>query len=313
MTDARENADARALPLELTPGSAMFGLGYAPPFMARQFSRLVNDAAQDEKAGVAEEVPTAFVYNARSHVVMMATPADLEDFAYGFSLSEGVVRHATDITHVDVVRHSRGIELQMTVAPDVAARLGDRNRALVGRTGCGVCGVESIQEALRPLPHVPKSPPLSIASLWRAESSLGDAQQWNRETGAMHAAGWAARDGQLHVVREDVGRHNALDKVLGALARSGQDPSTGFVVMTSRASYELVQKVAMAGVSLLATISRPTGLAIRLAEDAGVTLVGLLRGRTANVYSHPDGLRLESAIPASVESEGPSSTTGGAR
>ncbi len=272
----------------------MFGLGYAPPFLSRGFVRIANGEAQGQESGVAEEVPTAFVYNGRSHVVMMATPADLEDFAYGFSLTEGLVATPSEITHLEVVRHGRGVELQMTVAPGVMARLGDRNRALVGRTGCGVCGVESIQDALRPLPRVLEGPPLPADSLWVAESSLGDLQRWNRETGAMHAAAWATRDGHLQVVREDVGRHNALDKVLGALARVGEDPSKGFVIMTSRASYELVQKVAMSGVSLLATISRPTGLAVRLAEDAGVTLVGLLRGRTANVYSHREGLVLES-------------------
>ena len=264
-------------------------LGYAPPVADQQFVRLNDDARDDTHASIASEVPVALVYNGRPHAVMMCTPADLEDFAAGFTLSESIAP-AADLQRVDVVKYSRGIELQIEIPGDAAARLAERSRAMTGRTGCGLCGVEVIDEALRDLRPVRSDLVLQRDALWRAGEALGARQLLNRETNAIHAAAWAAADGSLRVVREDVGRHNALDKVLGALAREGGgvDASRGFLVVTSRASYELVQKAAVAGVPILAAVSRPTALAIRLAEDAGIALVGLLRGRTANVYSHAE-------------------------
>lgn len=263
----------------------MFALGYAQPLIRRELERLHDTQANPDDAMVAEEVPVAFAYNLRPHVVMMATPADLEDFALGFSLAEGIVREPAEILATEVVRYSEGIELQMRVALEVTDRLDGKGRQFIGRTGCGLCGVETIQAALRPVPSVAPHEPIDAEALWRAEAALGDRQVLNRDTGTLHAAAWAHRDGTIEVVREDVGRHNALDKIIGALARATIDPSTGFIVMTSRASYELVQKAATAGVPLLAAISRPTGLAIRLAQASGMTLVGLLRGRSANVYA----------------------------
>jgi FdhD protein len=227
------------------------------------------------------------VYNGRPHVVMMCTPADLEDFAYGFTITE-TIAGARDVTRVDVVKYSRGIELQIEIPADAAERLTERGRAITGRTGCGLCGVEVIDEALREPRPVRSPTTFDRDALWGASASLDAKQPMNRETSAIHAAAWARTNGSLDVVREDVGRHNALDKVIGALARAGTDPSDGFLVVTSRASYELVQKAAAANVPLLAAVSRPTSLAIQLAEDAGITLVGLLRGRTANVYTHPE-------------------------
>jgi formate dehydrogenase accessory protein FdhD len=215
---------------------------------------------------------------------MMATPADLEDFAVGFSLTEEIVDRADRISHLDVLRHAQGIEVQLTVPDDAARRLADRSRQLVGRTGCGLCGVETIQEAVREPRRVERDLVIDATAIWRAEAALGALQPWNRETGALHAAAWVSTDGVPRVVREDVGRHNALDKVIGALARNGADPRAGFLLLTSRASYELVQKAAVAGVRLVAAISRPTGLAIRLAQSSGITLVALVRGRSANVY-----------------------------
>jgi FdhD protein len=159
-----------------------------------------------------------------------------------------------------------------------------------------LCGVEAIDDALRPVPAVERREPIDFDAIVSAAHELDAAQRWNRETGAMHAAAWATRDGTVHVAREDVGRHNALDKVIGALARSGRDARGGFLIVTSRASYELIQKAAVAGVPLIAAISRPTGLAIRLAESAGITLVGLLRGRSANVYTHAGGVRDAAAV-----------------
>jgi FdhD protein len=260
-------------------------LGYAAPTTVHDFSRLNDGKTEEQSAALASEVPVALVYNGRPHVVMMCTPADLEDFGVGFTVTE-LIADARDIGRVDVVKYSRGIELQIEIPAAAADRLGERGRAIVGRTGCGLCGVEVIDEALREVRLVRSTMRASKQALWRASESLGAHQPMNRDTNAIHAAAWALADGTLHVVREDVGRHNALDKVLGALARAGTEAGEGFLVVTSRASYELVQKAAAANVPLLAAVSRPTALAVDLADQAGITLVGLLRGRTANVYTH---------------------------
>ena len=262
-------------------------LGNLPPSQRRHFVRIDSGAAADDEAPIAEEVPVAFVYGGKPHVVMMCTPADLEDLAIGFTLSEEIVERAGDITRADVVRHARGIEVQLEIPPEAQARVADRTRALAGRTGCGLCGIDAIDNAIRAPRQVASKASFTAAAVAKAGEALGPAQTVNNETRAVHAAAFASADGALVVVREDVGRHNALDKVIGALARTGVDSTQGFFVVTSRASYELVQKVAVAGSPLLAAVSRPTGLAIRFAEEAGLTLVGLLRGETANVYSHP--------------------------
>jgi FdhD protein len=216
---------------------------------------------------------------------MMCTPADLEDFGVGFTVTE-LIATASEIRRIEVVRYGRGIELQIEVPTEAAERIGERGRAIVGRTGCGLCGVEVIEDALREPRRVRSTLVASREALWRASASLDQHQPMNRDTNAIHGAAWASADGTLRVVREDVGRHNALDKVLGALARGGTDASDGFLVVTSRASYELVQKATVANVPLLAAVSRPTALAVELADQAGLTLVGLLRGRSANVYTH---------------------------
>jgi FdhD protein len=270
------------------------GIGYEPPVAPRTFVRLAGGVAVSDHAPVAEEVPVAFVYSGRPHVVMMCSPADLEDLAVGFTLTEEIVARAGEIGRVEAERHSRGVELRIEIPATAVERLSMRTRALAGRTGCGLCGVEAIDDAVRVPRVVSSSLAFDPEALWRAGAALDAEQPMNRETRAVHAAAWCSPEGALAVVREDVGRHNALDKVLGALARSGRDAGTGFLVVTSRASFELVQKAAVAGVPLLAAVSRPTGLAVRIAEAAGVTLVGLLRGRTANVYAHPERLRAPS-------------------
>jgi FdhD protein len=275
----------------LASDDPLLALGYSPPARTRQFVRLAQGVASPAEAPVAEEVPVAFVYNLRPHVVMMATPADLEDFAVGFTLAEEIVERAVDIGAVSVQRHSEGIELQLEIPTDAADRLALRARALAGRTGCGLCGVQAIGDVLRTQRTVSAAGAIEATALWRAEASLDAAQRVNEATRAVHAAAFATAEGELVVVREDVGRHNALDKVIGSLARSGTDASSGFLVVTSRASYELVQKSAVAGAPLLAAVSRPTGLAIRLAEASGITLVGLLRGESANVYTHAERIK----------------------
>ncbi len=258
------------------------------PAHDRAFVRLADDSRVEDHAAVAEEVPVAFVYSGRPHVVMMCSPENLEDLAYGFSLTEGIVTGTSEIERVEQSKHAKGFELAITIPVEAAARLAQRTRALAGRTGCGLCGVEAIDEAVRAVRVVQSALTLSTDALWRAGEALEAHQPVNRETRSVHAAAWATADGTLVVAREDVGRHNALDKVLGALARGGTDASSGFLVVTSRASFELVQKASAAGVALLAAVSRPTGLAIKIADASGITLVGLLRGRTANVYSHPE-------------------------
>ncbi len=266
----------------------MTNLGNLPPAQSREFVRLDGGAAAPDSAQVAEEVPVAFVYGGKPHVVMMCTPADIEDLAVGFTLSEEIAAGVGEIVRYDVVRHARGIEVQMELHPEAQARVADRTRALAGRTGCGLCGIDAIDNAIREPRVVTSAAAFTVAAITSAGESLSANQPVNAETRAVHAAAWADSSGALQVVREDVGRHNALDKVIGALARAGKTPTDGFFVVTSRASYELVQKVAAAGSPLLAAVSRPTGLAIDFAEKAGLTLVGLLRGASANVYTHPE-------------------------
>lgn len=266
----------------------MTNLGNLPPAQLRSFTRIDGAASSVDSASVAEEVPVAFVYGGKPHVVMMCTPADLEDLAVGFTLSEEIAAAPADITRVEVVRHARGIEVQMEIPPDAQARVAERTRALAGRTGCGLCGIDAIDNAIRAPRVVTATTTFDSAAIVRAGEALAAQQPVNNETRAVHAAAFASADGTLRVVREDVGRHNALDKVIGAMARAPIDAASGFFVVTSRASYELVQKVAVAGSPLLAAVSRPTGLAIRFAEEAGIALVGLLRGQTANVYAHAE-------------------------
>jgi len=270
------------------PTHPLAGLGYTRASASRSFVRLTGESSSESSAEVAEEVPIALVYNGRPYVVVMGTPNDLEDLAVGFSLTEGVVDDATRIERVDAVRANHGIELQIQISPADAERLGERVRGLVSRTGCGLCGVETIGDVLRMPAEVGHSLRVDRSALWRASAELSRRQSVNNATSTVHGAGWSAADGELRVAREDVGRHNALDKVLGALARGKISAADGFIVVTSRASYEMIQKAAVCGVELVAAISRPTGLAIRFADAAGVTLVGLLRGETANVYTHPE-------------------------
>lgn len=232
---------------------------------------------------IAEEMPVTFAYNGVTYAVMMATPADLEDFATGFSLTEGLVERADALSSVSVVRYSRGIELQIETSAEVA--IGARGRRLSGRTGCGICGKADVDDVLRALPRVDDASRFTAAAIARAMAELAKRQPLNDATGAVHAAAWASVDGELLEVREDVGRHNALDKLIGALLRRSTDPRTGFIAMTSRGSFELVQKTALFGAPLLATVSAPTALAVRVAHAAGLTLAGFVRGERVTIYT----------------------------
>jgi FdhD protein len=271
-----------------TGSHTFFALGYSEPTSQTPMFRLSESDTSSGLATVAEEVPVALVFNGRPYVVVMATPLDLEDLATGFSLTESIVDEAAGVEHVDVVKATHGIELQVRIGTADAQRLEERSRALVARTSCGLCGIERIKDVLRVPEKIPHTLDISRDALFLAGHELSKRQTLNNETATVHAAAWANAFGEIQLVREDVGRHNALDKVLGAMARGGVAARDGFIVVTSRASYEMVQKAALRGVELVAAISRPTGLAVRFALDAGVTLVGLLRGTSATVYTAPE-------------------------
>lgn len=233
---------------------------------------------------VPEETAVAFEYNGRSHAVMMATPADLEDFALGFSLAEEIVGSAADIEKISVRETPLGFVVNLTVDPLRLLRGSLRSRSMEGRSGCGLCGVDSLVHAVREPRRIETSLEVEPAAVAAAFRALPDHQPMNRANRSVHAAAWCAPDGAIRMAREDVGRHNALDKLIGAIAGSGADPATGFVVMTSRCSFELVQKTAAVGIPLLATISAPTALALELARNANLTLGALSRRDTVILF-----------------------------
>jgi FdhD protein len=241
-----------------------------------------------EERFIPEETAIAFTYNAHSHAVMMATPSDLEDFAIGLSLTEGVVQNAGDISEVEIVNSDLGIELRMWIPQVAMARYAARRRVLAGPTGCGLCGIESLIEASRPAQPVDGHLRVTPESIAEAMEHLTLKQVLNRQTRALHAAGfWQAGKG-IVAVREDVGRHNALDKLVGALALSAIEGASGVVLITSRVSVEIVQKTAALGASILVAVSAPTALAVRAAEACGMTLVGIARKRDFEVFTHMD-------------------------
>lgn len=237
---------------------------------------------------VPEEVPIAFCYGGTSHAVMMGTPADIEDFAVGFSLTEGIVTDIAQIAAVEPIEDEQGIDVQITLVDDAADALRLRRRHMAGPVGCGLCGIESIEQAVRKVPDVSQvALKLTQKDIVRAVALLNDAQPLHRETHAVHGAGFYIPSEGLLAVREDVGRHNALDKLCGAVVRSGHKGAEGVVAVTSRLSVEMVQKAAILGSAVLVAISAPTALAIRTAEEAGMTLVALVRGDDFEIFTHP--------------------------
>jgi FdhD protein len=245
---------------------------------------------------VAEEIPVAFVYNGRPHAVMMATPADYEDFALGFSLSEAIIEHAEQCEKVEKIEALAGIELQIAIPAHRAARIEERARELTGRSGCGLCGTPTLDAAVRHPAPVEQGAIIDEHALRRALTALGGRQALNSATGAVHAAAWADANGEIVLLREDVGRHNALDKLIGAMAQARLDARAGFAVITSRASFEMVMKAATVGIGLLAAISAPTALAIALARDCGVTLIGFARADGYGIYAHAQRLRRDEPV-----------------
>jgi len=240
---------------------------------------------------VAEEMPVALVYHGVPHVVMLATPADLEDFAVGFTLSEGLVDSPEEIRSVEVIRESEVADVKITVAWEKFSALLQRRRNLTGRTGCGLCGAQTADEAIREIAPVGPGPTVSVASLHEAIEQLSARQPINAVTGSVHAAAWVIPGRGIQLVREDVGRHNALDKAIGAVVRSGGDFSAGYMLITSRASFEMVQKSATVGIAFVTAFSAPTAFAVRLASKTGVTLVAFARRDRHVVYANPQRLR----------------------
>lgn len=236
---------------------------------------------------VAEEVPVAMVYNGISHAVMLATPSGLRQFGLGFSLSEGILHDRSELYDLEIVSRTDGIELQMTIAAERFAALKERRRNLTGRTGCGLCGTESLAQVARHPKRVQTNLRISSEVLHSAFDRMTGSQALQTVTGATHAAAWVLADGSIAHIEEDIGRHNALDKLIGALALNSTLTEQGFAIVTSRASYEMVQKAATAGIGLLAAVSAPTGLAVDMAEESGVTLVGFARKQSHVVYAHP--------------------------
>lgn len=246
--------------------------------------------AQNEDS-VAEEVPVVLVYNTQPHVVMLATPLNLEDFALGFSLTEGIIRHPAELQSVRVVQRAKGVEVRMTIPEQRCEGMASKGRNMTGRTGCGLCGATTLEQAVRQPPPVGKGLVLDAEVLCQALADLPRQQSLNQITGAVHAAAWLEPNKGIVAVREDVGRHNALDKLIGALAKARCNFDQGWLLVTSRASFEMVQKAASVGIPFLAAISAPTGLAIKLAEECGLTLIGFARNDRHVIYTHPHRLQ----------------------
>jgi formate dehydrogenase accessory protein FdhD len=264
-----DDSAAGALPAPLLPVAA---------------TELAHGATRQEQ--VAAEVPVALVLNGISHAVMMATPLDLEDFALGFALTEGLLRTPADLLDVEVEVGEDGVSLQMRVTAACEVRVKERRRTLAGRTGCGLCGIDSLKEVDRSRGHQVQAVQPALPALQRAMAGLKQAQRLNALCGGLHAAAWCSMEGEVQLLREDVGRHNALDKLIGARLNAGQaGDDGGFVAMSSRASVELVHKAVIAGAGALATVSAPTGLAVQLAAERGLALIGFVREGRATRYA----------------------------
>ena len=269
--------------------SLSLDLGW-PSYQQRSVERWQGGRHATQQDYIAEEVPVSLVYNGTPHVVMLATPTNLEEFALGFSITEGIIKAPQELLSVRTYNRYNGIEVHLKIPEQRADSMADKGRNLAGRTGCGLCGASTLRQAIRQPNAVSGDLSVSANELFSALTDIKHRQTLNHLTGSVHAAAWVVPGQGIVDIREDVGRHNALDKLIGLLLRSGKDLAAGFVLVTSRASYELVQKTAGVGITMLAAISAPTGLAIRLADEAGLTLIGFARDDQHVVYTHPQRL-----------------------
>ncbi|MEJ0015783.1 MAG: formate dehydrogenase accessory sulfurtransferase FdhD [Acetobacteraceae bacterium] len=262
--------------------------GVPAPFHSVTRAAWRGDEMTRGDRAIPEETPIALSYNRSTYAVMLATPADLEDFAIGFSLTEGIVASAADIEELDVVAVDAGVELRMWLAAEHVDVVTRRQRRLAGPSGCGLCGLESLADAVRPPPRIASTAVFDPDAIQAAMAAMPAAQALNRQTRAVHAAAFWHPGRGLVALREDVGRHNALDKLTGALARMGAAPGEGLLLLSSRISVELVQKAAMLGAPVVVAVSAPTALAVRMADAAGITLVGIARADGFEVFTHPE-------------------------
>ncbi len=237
---------------------------------------------------IATEVPVALVYNGVAHAVMMVTPLDLEDFALGFSMSEGIIEHTEDMLSIEIREEDKGLLLTMQIPEESFIGVLRRKRNLTGSTSCSLCGIESLEEAIRPISSIQSNLKIPFSAIYKAYGNLHEYQPEKLITGAVHGAAFVDTEGNIILAREDVGRHNALDKVIGAATKENIDPQSGFVLLTSRCSFEMVQKTVAFGAPVLIAISAPTTLAVELAEDANLTLVALARKENFTVFSHAE-------------------------
>ncbi|TMV86556.1 formate dehydrogenase accessory sulfurtransferase FdhD [Thioclava sp. BHET1] len=269
------------------------------PMTSRPCLTYRSGRAMHVQRALPEETPVAVVYNGSTHAVMMCTPQDLVDFATGFSLTEHVIEEAAQIERIEILEHDNGIEAQVWLAEERAEAMASRRRMMAGPVGCGLCGIDSLEEALRPIRPLPANGlRLSPTEVLSAAEAMRSRQPLHDQTRAVHAAGFYRPGAGLVLVREDVGRHNALDKLIGALAQAGEDVSRGAIVLTSRVSVEMVQKCAVAGAPVLLAVSAPTAHALRLAEAAGITVAALIRDEGFSLFTHDE--RIETGASQNV-------------
>jgi FdhD protein len=290
MTDAARQVGSPVA--EAATSSPVTGLPAAPAGLQRlDLIRIDRDGTRQQiERIVPDEVPVALVYNGISHAVMMATPLDLTDFALGFSLTEGIITSPAELLDVETSSGESGVEVRIEITGRAFAGLKEHRRTLTGRTGCGICGVDSLDQAVRDLPRIDNDRHFGTSVIFKALDRLPDLQVLNSQSRTLHAAAFCSAEGEVELLREDVGRHNALDKLFGALRHARIDPAGGFAAITSRCSSEMVQKAVVMGVPMLVAVSAPTGLAQELADRYGLTLVALARSDSLIVVS--EGWRL---------------------